>query len=646
MADKIKILFLASSPTDLGRLGLDREYREIDEKLRVGPARDSFDLIPHFGVRPEDLQVALLRAQPHFVHFCGHGNKDEEIMLMDQSGVSHPVGKAALADLFAILKDNIRVVILNACYSKPQAEAISQIIDYTIGTNKSIGDKAAIEFVSAFYQGLSFDRSVDEAFNLGKNLIELKNQSGSEVLELLVRKGVDAKESFRRQQQTIRGDYVDDLKAALDRLASGTGTEADAQTTRQAVIAGKIILQPDEISDGSPDKAMGLQLSAHRTFVEIETDSKTFRDLQERLYPSPPGLCPPLPRLVFVGRTDALRDVKESLGVLPTSSPANRLTVVRGWPGVGKTSLVGVLSRDHEVHKAYPDGVLWASLYFGEHELTQSEQENRLLSLVASWGRALGTETLLRAPTLNEATAQLAVLLSRKRMLLVIDDVWKQGHAVPFLQASGSECAVLVTTRLPAVADSLVEGRGTVYPLPVLSEEFAFRLLRILAEEIVEKHPDECRELVRDLEYLPLALHIAAGQLKAEDKLGFDVADLIKGIRDDVSGTHDGAAFMNANAPLDRSENGSTPTLNALLRRSTAALDEHTRECFAFLGAFAPKPATFDLEAMAAVWQIGDPKPIVRTLAGQGLLEPVGKGRFQMHALLVQHARSLLEEWQ
>lgn len=636
MPDKIKILFLASSPTDLGRISLDREYREINQKLRTGSERDSFELIHQAAVRPGDLQEALLTVQPHMVHFCGHGSATEGIMLMDDAGKSRPVSKAALTQLFRILRDNIRVVVLNSCYSKPQAESISQTIDYTIGTNETIGDKAAIDFASAFYQGLSFGRSVNEAFALGRNQIDLKSGSGSEVLELLVREGVKAKEPFLDQQHVLRPDYIDDLKAALYRIGSGTASAQETQAVRQAVMDGKIILQPDEIS-GEPANAGAMRLTTHRSFIDIESDTKTFREIQERLYPSPPGISPPLPRLVFVGRTQALSEVKSLLGVKRTPPPEDRLTVVRGWPGVGKTSLVGVISRDQEVQKAFPDGVLWASLCFGEGELSQSEQQNRLLSSVAAWGRALGTDSLLRASTLNEATAMLASMLKHKRMLMVVDDVWQPGHAIPFMQASGPDCAVLVTTRLPKVANDLTAGSGKVYPLPVLTEDHAFRLLRILAGDIVDHHQDECRELVRDLEYLPLAIHIAAGQLRAEARLDLDVGDLIIGIRD-------GAGLLVENAPLDRSENGSTPTLNALLRRSTSGLDPQTRECFAFLGAFAPKPATFDLDAMAAVWEVSDPKPIVRILVGHGLLEPVGKGRFQMHALLVQHARSLLNE--
>jgi hypothetical protein len=34
----------------------------------------------------------------------------------------------------------------------------------------------------------------------------------------------------------------------------------------------------------------------------------------------------------------------------------------------------------------------------------------------------------------------------------------------------------------------------------------------------------------------------------------------------------------------------------------------------------------------------------VRQLVGHGLLEPVGRGRFQMHRILVDHARSLCTE--
>jgi hypothetical protein len=65
------------------------------------------------------------------------------------------------------LKDNIRCVILNACYSEQQAGAIAEHIDCVIGMTEAIGDKAAISFASAFYQALGYGRDVKTAFDLG-----------------------------------------------------------------------------------------------------------------------------------------------------------------------------------------------------------------------------------------------------------------------------------------------------------------------------------------------------------------------------------------------------------------------------------------------------------------------------------------------
>ena len=87
-----------------------------------------------------------------------------------------------------------------------------------------------------------------------------------------------------------------------------------------------------------------------------------------------------------------------------------------------------------------------------------------------------------------------------------------------------------------------------------------------------------------------------------------------------------------------------TPTVAALLHKSTDRLDAVSRERFAILAPFAPKPATFELKDIAAMWNMDDPKPTVRLLVDRGLLEPAGSARFQMHALLVAHARSLCTE--
>ncbi len=343
---------------------------------------------------------------------------------------------------------------------------------------------------------------------------------------------------------------------------------------------------------------------------------------------SRPGSAPPVPGL-FIGRDEALAELKERLGVITDKAGATQvLTAVRGWPGVGKTTIAAWLAHDEDIARAFPDGVLWVSL--GENP--------NVLSEMATWGRALGTDDLLRAPTLKEATERLAALLRNKKLLLIVDDVWSAEHAIPFKQARGNACALLFTTREPELTSALVATPEAVYNLPVLTEDYAVKLLAALAPAVVAEHPNEAHELVRALECLPLALHVAGRLLNVEASYGWGVKELLA----DLSA---GKQLLEAKAPDDRFEyeTQTIPTVAALLKKSSDRLDEHTRECFAYLGAFAPKPATFDLAAMQAVWQVDDARPIVREIVARGLLEPVG-GRFQMHALLVAHAQSLCNE--
>ena len=170
----VVILFLAANPSSTTRLRLDEEVRAIDKALRQANYRDQFDLRQHWAVRASDLQELLLRHQPHIVHFSGHGSDTGQLIFEDDRGNAHPVQTDALSRLFAILTDNVRCVVLNACYSEPQAQAIAAHIDCVIGMPAEIGDQASLNFAASFYQALAYGRDVQTAFDLGCNQIDLQ----------------------------------------------------------------------------------------------------------------------------------------------------------------------------------------------------------------------------------------------------------------------------------------------------------------------------------------------------------------------------------------------------------------------------------------------------------------------------------------
>ena len=337
---------------------------------------------------------------------------------------------------------------------------------------------------------------------------------------------------------------------------------------------------------------------------------------------------PPLPPLL-IGRDRNLRDLKLRLGVRLNnnqSTSLQSLIVMRGWPGVGKTTLAATLAHDHEVHQAFPDGVLWASLGLNPN----------LFAELANWGRTLGIADLTQVRTIESVSAQLSAILRDQRRLLILDDVWDPYHVEPF-RIGGRKCALLVTTRLPEVAQKIIPTAADEYVLEVLTERKALELLETLAPRVVVENPEDSLALVQDLEGLPLAIQVAGRLLHAESSYGFGVMDLLTEIREAVK-------ILEAQAPADRAEisKDTIPTVAVLLQKSTDILDMESRECFAYLGAFAAKPATFDQAAMQSVWNLDDPKPMIRTLVDRGLLEPVGPSRFWMHALLVKHANSFL----
>lgn len=188
---KCKILFLAANPVGTNPLALDEESRQIDQKIRAAEHRDALELITKWAVHPDDLLDYLNQYRPHVVHFSGHGTDAEQILLADDSKRAKPVSAAALKQLFTTLKDNIRVVVLNACYSEAQAQAIVQVIDCTIGMKREIGDEAAIAFAAAFYRAVGCGRSVQDAFDQGKTALMLHGIPEETTPALLVRQGID-----------------------------------------------------------------------------------------------------------------------------------------------------------------------------------------------------------------------------------------------------------------------------------------------------------------------------------------------------------------------------------------------------------------------------------------------------------------------
>src|SRR5436190_4297801 len=165
MRETIIILFLSANPWTTSRILVDEEAREIFDKLQEGPNRERFVLHKHAAIRPSDIQRLLMTYRPHIVHFSGHGSKKHKIILDGLPGRGRQIERQALVEVLALYRKHLRLVFLNACFTRTQARSLSAVIDFSIGSRKPIGDKESVAFAGAFYRALGFAKSVREAFD-------------------------------------------------------------------------------------------------------------------------------------------------------------------------------------------------------------------------------------------------------------------------------------------------------------------------------------------------------------------------------------------------------------------------------------------------------------------------------------------------
>ncbi len=185
------ILVLAANPRDTQRLRLEQEVKEIEQGLERARKRKDFKLVAKWAVTDDDLRRALLDHEPEIVHFAGHGSGAGSgglgrelvpdaadgasgLAFEDDFGNAHLISGDALARLFELCAGFVKCVLLNACYSESQADAIARHIDHVIGMRKAIGDEAAIKFAAGFYDALGAGRDFKTSFRFGCSAIDLK----------------------------------------------------------------------------------------------------------------------------------------------------------------------------------------------------------------------------------------------------------------------------------------------------------------------------------------------------------------------------------------------------------------------------------------------------------------------------------------
>jgi hypothetical protein len=284
------ILLLAANPKGTQNLRLQEEEREIKERLRLA----GYGKIPinsAGAVRPIDIQQAMLDFDPHIVHFSGHGAGQDGLVFEDAIGQEKLVDSEALAELFELFSEQVECVVLNACYSKFQAEAIAQHIDYVIAMSKEIGDNAAIKFSVGFYAALGAGRPFKFAYKLGCNAIRLELERSPEYLTPIIwEKGqlIDTRQNNLPPKTQVLNPRGKDVEPIQEHITADKEAEDQPPTPP---ISSKPLAETDDLSSENP-----VDLTSHN--IRVRCPNCSYLNPKEAIqceacyFPLPNEICP------------------------------------------------------------------------------------------------------------------------------------------------------------------------------------------------------------------------------------------------------------------------------------------------------------------------------------------------------------------
>lgn len=322
----------------------------------------------------------------------------------------------------------------------------------------------------------------------------------------------------------------------------------------------------------------------------------------------------------LLGRDGLVTQVKEHL---LATNPLT-FTALYGLPASGKTSLAVTLLTDQQI-RAHFNGILWAGL----------GQEPNVLGQLARWGTLLGVAP---SDVENHKSCQawgqaLRSAIGNRRMLLVIDDVWRIEDVLA-LQIGGLQCTYLLTTRHPHMAFTFAQQRSIF--VPQMEETDRLTLLSQFVPDLVLDDPQGARSLAQAVSGLPLALTLMGNSLASST-----FRDYPWPLRTALSRLRLTEHRLRVSIPpicgkgWTSSAETALLTLYATITTCDQQLTPQAHAALRALAIFLPKPHSFSEEAALVISQ--QPRETLDELCNAGLLECWGPRRYSLHQTIADY---------
>ncbi len=309
----------------------------------------------------------------------------------------------------------------------------------------------------------------------------------------------------------------------------------------------------------------------------------------------------------FAGRTTELERL--------VAEHRNTIVTIDGMAGIGKTTLA--VHAAHRLADRFPDGQLFIDLRAhtgGQDPLPAAAALEVLL-------RQLGLTDI--PTTESERSALWRAELAQRRIIAVLDNA-ADGEHVRRLLPGVSDSLLLITSRRRLIG---LDGAHAL-SVEVLSSDDAAALFGSIVGERAADEPEAVREVLELCGYLPLAIRISAARLQHRPR--WTVSYL-------AGRLHDERRRLAELATSERS-------VAAAFTVSYEQLGTAEQRMFRLLGLAPGRDIEPHAAAALADVSVFEAEDLLESLLDAHMLLQREPGRYTLHDLLREHARSLAED--